>query len=94
MPESVVDYYLSLLPGVIPRQARARLHMVATHDGASRSLAEKLLAKDPVSLALTKSTTNALAEAMVPAHVTHSDRDYLVLGRLLAKERAQLPIAD
>ncbi len=53
----------------------------------SRDLARKLLAKDPVSLALTKSTCNALAESMVPAHVTNSDRDYLVLARLLAQER-------
>ena len=53
----------------------------------TRGLAAKLLAKDPMSLALTKSTTNALAEAMVPAHVTHSDSDYLVLSRLLASER-------
>ena len=43
VPESVVEYYLGLLPGVIPRQARGRLHMVATHDGSARSLAEKLL---------------------------------------------------
>ncbi|MCC7363229.1 MAG: enoyl-CoA hydratase/isomerase family protein [Dehalococcoidia bacterium] len=54
---------------------------------AARALAAKLLAKDPMSLALTKSTTNALAEAMVPAHVTHSDRDYLVLARQLARQR-------
>ncbi|MBE0609613.1 MAG: enoyl-CoA hydratase/isomerase family protein [Dehalococcoidia bacterium] len=53
----------------------------------ARDLARKLLDKDPVSLALTKSTCNALAESMVPAHVTHSDRDYLVLARLLAEER-------
>jgi enoyl-CoA hydratase/carnithine racemase len=53
----------------------------------ARDLARKLLAKDPVSLALTKSTCNALGESMVPAHVTHSDRDYLVLSRLLAEER-------
>lgn len=53
----------------------------------ARDLARKLLDKDPVSLALTKSTCNALAESMVPAHVTHSDRDYLVLSRLLAEER-------
>ena len=53
----------------------------------ARDLARKLLEKDPVSLALTKSTCNALAESMVPAHVTHSDRDYLVLARLLAEER-------
>jgi len=53
----------------------------------ARGLAEKLLAKDPVSLALTKSTCNALAESMVPAATTHADRDYLVLSRLLAQER-------
>ena len=48
VPESVVEYYLGLLPGVIPRQARGRLHMVATHDGSARSLAEKLLARPRV----------------------------------------------
>jgi enoyl-CoA hydratase/carnithine racemase len=53
----------------------------------ARDLARKLLDKDPVSLALTKSTCNALAESMVPAHVAHSDRDYLVLSRLLSEER-------
>lgn len=53
----------------------------------ARDLARRLLEKDPVSLALTKSTSNALAEAMVPAHVTHADRDFLVLSRLLAAER-------
>lgn len=53
----------------------------------ARSLAEKLLAKDPMSLALTKSTCNALAESMVPASGTHSDRDYLMLARLLSDQR-------
>ncbi len=53
----------------------------------ARDLARKLLEKDPMSLALTKSTCNSLAESMVPAHVTHSDRDYLVLSRLLGEER-------
>jgi enoyl-CoA hydratase/carnithine racemase len=50
-------------------------------------LAAKLLAKDPMAVALTKSTCNALAEAMVPAHVTHSDPDYLFLSRLIGTER-------
>lgn len=53
----------------------------------ARALAAKLLAKDPMSLALTKSTSNALADAMVPASVTHSDADYLVFARLLRDER-------
>ena len=52
-----------------------------------RALAAKLLAKDAMSLALTKSTCNALAESMVPANVTHSDREYLMLARLIGKER-------
>ena len=51
------------------------------------ALAEKLLAKDPISLALTKTTCNALAESMVPAHTTHSDREYLMLSSLLARQR-------
>lgn len=55
----------------------------------ARELAAKLLAKDAMSLALTKSTCTALAESMVPAHVTHADRDYLALARLLAQERRQ-----
>ena len=31
---SIVDYYLGLLPGVIPAHARARLSLVAAHDGS------------------------------------------------------------
>ncbi len=55
----------------------------------ARELAAKLLEKDPMALALTKSTCNALAESMVPAHTTHSDRDYLMLSRLLTQERTR-----
>src|SRR5687767_2308261 len=43
VPEAVIDYYLALLPGVIPRQARRRLYMVAADDGSARPLAVKLL---------------------------------------------------
>ena len=59
----------------------------ATLLATARSLAEKLLAKDAISLALTKSTCNALAESMVPAGTTHADRDYLMLARLASEER-------
>src|SRR5947209_15181944 len=41
----VVDYYLSLLPGVIPSHARARLHLVSPLDGSSTPLVHKLLAR-------------------------------------------------
>ena len=49
----------------------------------ARRLAAKLLAKDPLSLALTKSTTRALANLMVPGEPTHSDREYLMLSYLV-----------
>ncbi|HEY6307765.1 MAG TPA: enoyl-CoA hydratase/isomerase family protein [Candidatus Angelobacter sp.] len=52
-----------------------------------RQLAAKLLAKDPLSLALTKSTTRALANMMVPSQPTHSDPDYLMLSQLLAANK-------
>lgn len=57
----------------------------------ARELAARLLAKNPMSLALTKSTTRALAEAMVPASVTHADADYLMFARLLRDDRRTLP---
>ena len=54
----------------------------------ARALAEKLLAKDPISLALTKSATNALAESMVPCtRDLFRTREHLILTRLLADER-------
>jgi hypothetical protein len=41
--ESIVEYYLGLLPGVIPRHARQRLTLVSVNDGSPRSLSAKLL---------------------------------------------------
>ncbi len=40
---SVVEYYLDLLPGVIPSHARRRLHLIAPLDGSARPLSLKLL---------------------------------------------------
>jgi len=66
-------------------------HVVPAADLLSRAhdLAAKLLAKDPLALALTKSATNALASAMVPANVTYSDREHLMLSRLATAERTR-----
>jgi hypothetical protein len=50
-------------------------------------LVAKLLAKDPLSLALTKTTTRALANQLVPLEATNSDADYLVLARLQRESR-------
>ncbi|HEX6262085.1 MAG TPA: hypothetical protein VF097_04480, partial [Actinomycetota bacterium] len=41
----ILDYYLGLLPGVIPSHARERLVAVAPGDGSDVSLSDKLLAR-------------------------------------------------
>lgn len=40
---SVIEYYLDLLPGVIPSHAARRLTLLAPYDSSPRSLSEKLL---------------------------------------------------
>ena len=40
---NIIDYYLDLLPGVIPSHARPRLYLVSAQDASSRPLSEKLL---------------------------------------------------
>jgi hypothetical protein len=54
----------------------------------ARVLAEKLLAKDPLALASTKATTNALANLMVPAEATTNDPDLLLLADARARLRS------
>jgi hypothetical protein len=41
----IIDYYLDLLPGVIPSHARQRLFLIAPLDGSVRPLSDKLLAR-------------------------------------------------
>jgi len=53
----------------------------------ARALAEKLLAKDPLSLATAKAATNALANLMVPAEATYSDPELLLLAEAAARRR-------
>jgi enoyl-CoA hydratase/carnithine racemase len=47
---------------------------------AALALAEKLLAKDEMILAMTKSAASALAQTMVPEQVTYADREQMLLG--------------
>jgi hypothetical protein len=43
LDESIVDYYLQLLPGIPHEHARRRLTLLAAHDASPRSLTRKLL---------------------------------------------------
>jgi len=81
VPEAVVEYYLGLLPGVIPRQARRRLHMVAAHDGSSRPLAEKLLERPRTLARLGELIPDRARCHLVPYATTTLERDLaLALG--------------
>ena len=43
--DQIVEYYLSLLPGVIPSHARSRLSLVSVGDSSTIPLTDKLLAR-------------------------------------------------
>ena len=58
---------------------------------AALALAEKLLAKDPMLLAMTKSSCAALARAMVPEEVTYADREQMLLGYRLRRRPSGEP---
>ena len=53
----------------------------------ARKLAAKLLAKDPLSLSMTKSATAALARLMVPEEATWSDAELMLLSYRLRRDR-------
>ena len=45
VPETIIDYYLHMLPGIPAQHARRRLKLFSCHDGSSMPLSEKLLAR-------------------------------------------------
>ena len=55
--------------------------------GEARKLAEKLLSKDPLALAMTKSTTSALARMMVPEGAAHAEREQMLLAYMMRRQR-------
>jgi hypothetical protein len=79
--ERIIDYYLSLLPGVIPHHARARLHLVATGDGSARPLAAKVLERPRVLATVRALIPDRGRCHLVPYTTTTAERDLaLALG--------------
>ncbi|WP_270887783.1 peptide ligase PGM1-related protein [Pedococcus sp. 5OH_020] len=75
---AILEYYLSLLPGVIPGHARSRLHLVDVGDSRAGSLTAKLLAR-PRLLALMRShIPDPLRCHLVPYNTTTLERDLAV----------------
>jgi hypothetical protein len=75
IPETIVAYYLGLLPGVIPSQARSRLFMVAAHDGSTQALSAKLLERPRVLTRIRALIPNPERCHLVPYVTTALERD-------------------
>ena len=81
VPPQIVDYYLGLLPGVIPSQARRRLHMLSADDGSARPLAAKLLERPRLLAEVRARIPDPARCHLVPYSTTALERDLaLTLG--------------
>jgi hypothetical protein len=72
---SIIDYYLSLLPGVIPSHARRRLDLVAPLDGSARPLSQKLLERPRVIELIRSLIPDPDRAHLVPYNTTVLERD-------------------
>jgi hypothetical protein len=78
---SVVDYYLDLLPGVIPSHARRRLLLVTPLDGSARPLSEKLLERPRLLGRIRELIPDPDRAHLVPFNTAELERDLaLALG--------------
>ena len=78
---SIVEYYLALLPGVIPSHARARLSLVAVQDGSPRPLTAKLLERPRLVKDIRSLIPDRRRSHLVPYNTTPLERDLaLALG--------------
>jgi hypothetical protein len=75
IPPEIIEYYLSLLPGVIPSHARSRLSLIAVHDLSPRSLSEKLLARPGLLRRIAGLIPNPERCHLVPYNTTELERD-------------------
>jgi len=78
---TVIEYYLALLPGVIPSHARARLELVHVGDASSHSLTDKLLARPRLLAQIGSLIPDRRRSHLIPYNTTERERDLaLALG--------------
>ncbi|MBM7506020.1 peptide ligase PGM1-related protein [Agromyces aurantiacus] len=77
----IVEYYLALLPGVVPSDARSRLSMVSVGDGSARPLSAKLLDRPRVLERIAAFIPDRARSHLIPYATTRLERDVaLTLG--------------
>ncbi|MCA9668734.1 MAG: hypothetical protein KC503_24240 [Myxococcales bacterium] len=72
---NVIDYYLGLLPGVVPSHARRRLTLLAPQDGAPQPLSIKLLQRPRMLERIRRAIPDPSRAHLVPFNTTRHERD-------------------
>ena len=75
---SIVEYYLALLPGIVPSHARARLSMVSVGDSTPRPLTQKLLERPRILSEIAGLIPNRSRCHLVPYTTTTLERDLAI----------------
>jgi len=72
---SIIDYYLDLLPGVIPSHARQRLFLISPLDGSVRPLSDKLLDRPRLIERIRSLIMNPDRAHLVPFNTTNREKE-------------------
>ena len=72
---SIIDYYLDLLPGVIPSHARPRLFLLSPLDGSVRPLSEKLLERPRLIERIRSLISDPDRAHLVPFNTTNREKE-------------------
>jgi PGM1 C-terminal domain len=72
---AIIEYYLALLPGVVPSHARARLSLVSVGDSSPRSLSEKLLERPRLLRRISELIPDRTRSHLIPYNTTPLERD-------------------
>ncbi|WP_083707264.1 peptide ligase PGM1-related protein [Intrasporangium flavum] len=77
--EAIIEYYLSLLPGVIPSHARSRLQLVSVGDSSATPLTDKLLGRPRLLAHIASLVPDPARSHLVPYTSTPRERDLALL---------------
>jgi hypothetical protein len=72
---TIIEYYLALLPGVIPSHARARLSLISVNDSSTSALSAKLLARPRLLARIGALIPNRAHSHLIPYNTTSLERD-------------------
>jgi hypothetical protein len=76
--QAIIEYYLALLPGIVPSHARARLDLVSIGDSSPRSLSEKLLDRPRLLRRIADLIPDPALSHLLPYNTTPLERDIAV----------------